>query len=64
MTHKHREAAHGAQLWRKEADRLRQEAEYFCKVAGRRVDEANDADNRADYYESLIYTKACLGTAS
>jgi hypothetical protein len=49
-----------ARLWRKEADRLRQEAEYYSGMAGRRFEEANHADDLADYWESFV----CLAGAS
>jgi hypothetical protein len=53
MTDHERALAQQAEEWRAEADRLRQEAEQFCAIAGRRLDAANRADDLADHYERL-----------
>ena len=48
-----RELTQEAEEWRAKADRLRQEAEELCAIAGRRLDAANRADELADHYEPL-----------
>ena len=45
-----RELTQEAEEWRAKADRLRQEAEELCAIAGRRLDAANRADDLADQY--------------
>jgi hypothetical protein len=48
------EAASNAAAWADEARRLRVEGERLCTYAGRRFDEANDADEQAEYWRSLV----------
>jgi hypothetical protein len=48
------EAARNAAAWSDEARRLRLEGERLCTYAGRRFDEANDADEQAEYWRSLV----------
>jgi hypothetical protein len=48
------EAARNAAAWADEARRLRLEGERLCTYAGRRFDEANDADEQAEYWRSRV----------
>jgi hypothetical protein len=43
-----------AEAWAAEAHRLRREGEYFCTMAGRRFDEANGANDKADEAEAQV----------
>jgi hypothetical protein len=40
--------------WRAEAQRLRYEHEYFCRVAGQRLDESNEADRQAEAWQAVV----------
>jgi hypothetical protein len=48
------EAERNAAAWRDEARRLRAEGEYLCSAAGRRFDEAADADAQAEFWQRRV----------
>jgi hypothetical protein len=54
MTTNESEAARLAEEWAERARQLRITGERLCKWAGERFEEANDADDQAEYWRARV----------